>query len=569
MAQSLNDLIETLTSAGIVEEATLNTYKNDPAAPVTTAAEMLARLREANAITKFQAKAIEQGKTDGLLFGQYVVIERLGKGGMGAVFTARHRTMERMVALKVMAPDVMSNEKHVRRFQQEVRLAARLSHPNIVAAYDAGMANNLHYLVMEYVEGVDCSQLVKKLGPVKVKTAVSITRQAARGLFHAHRQQIVHRDIKPSNILVDLQGNAKILDMGIAGFLSELRESEDEDDLTKTGIIMGTVDYMSPEQAISSKQADERSDIYSLGATMFFLLTGERPFSGETPVQIILAHREGDLPPMSKFRDDVPRRVEAILRKMMARSPEDRFQTMQDVAKALGGSGSDDVIEIAPAHRETAPPSKSSLPRGRTGQATAANGLEADAFLERVRTGTSEKPSLVSDIDEGSRQSTTDGQIDVSSDTSPTGSVPDFMVKPSKRSQSPSSMKIALIIIMLGAAASGSYYYFIYLPAQNRSAGPEPVVVKPSGGQVTVSLSGHLTGAEILIDDEPYEVEELRQPVELLAGDHRIEARGAGIRPIRLDFRVAPNSEKTIALELVPAGSQNKPAQLDGQFSTR
>jgi len=278
----------------------------------------------------------------GLTLGNYVILDKLGQGGMGTVFRAEHRRMLREVALKVLSPEVLKAPQAVQRFHREVRVAAKLTHPNIVTAYDADEEQGVHFLVMEIVEGTSLAALVKRHGPLPPKKAVDFVVQAARGLDYAHSKGIVHRDIKPGNLMLDQFGIVKILDLGLAR-LDEGGLAAAEGDLTDTGNVMGTIDYISPEQALNTKHADHRSDIYSLGCTLWFLLTGKAVYGGQTPVERILAHRDRPVPSLRAVRNDVSMELEAVFRTMVAKSPDERFKSMADVLKAfeechLGGA---------------------------------------------------------------------------------------------------------------------------------------------------------------------------------------------------------------------------------------
>jgi tRNA A-37 threonylcarbamoyl transferase component Bud32 len=302
-------------------------------------------------LTRYQASVLCQGKSKGLVLGNYVILDKLGAGGMGMVFKARHRRMDRVVALKVLPPAVSQSEYAVRRFRREAEAAAKLHHPNIVAAHDADQAGGIHFLVMEYVEGSDLSRLVKTRGPLPVGQAISCILQAARGLAHAHEAGIVHRDIKPGNLLLDTKGHVKVLDMGLARIDAADNAPADDsatDELTKSGSILGTTDYMSPEQALNTKRADQRADIYSLGATLYYLLVGRPMYQGDTAMEKLLAHREQAIPKPSAVRKDLPASLEAIYSRMVEKSPTDRYQSMAevigDLEKCLGGSIPEVVI---------------------------------------------------------------------------------------------------------------------------------------------------------------------------------------------------------------------------------
>src|SRR5262245_45938517 len=205
---------------------------------------------------------------------------------MGTVFKARHKRMRRIVAIKVLSRDVAQDERFIKRFQREVEAVARLSHPNIVMAHDADEAEVGHFLVMEFVNGRDLASTVEKQGPLPVRIAVSCSLQAARALEYAHGQGIIHRDIKPANLLRDESGVVKVADLGLARFEEAVAAPHSSSALTQAGTIMGTVDYMSPEQAMGAEGVDHRSDIYSLGCSLYFLLVGKPPYEGPTMMAI-------------------------------------------------------------------------------------------------------------------------------------------------------------------------------------------------------------------------------------------------------------------------------------------
>ena len=272
-----------------------------------------------------------KGETRGMVLGDYVVLDRLGEGGMGQVFKAQHRRMDRIVALKVVSAAAMKDAGAVKRFQREVKAAARLTHANIVNSFDAGEQVGINFLVMEFVEGQDLSSLIKDRGPIDVATAVRYLQQAAAGLAFAHSEGVVHRDIKPGNLLLDAKGTIKILDMGLARLDDPLGQATD-DGLTHSGQIMGTVDYMAPEQALNTRDAGPAADIYGLGCTFYRMLTGEPVFAGATVMQKLLAHRERPIPSLRQARSDVPEAIDAIYQRTLAKNPADRPTASQLVA---------------------------------------------------------------------------------------------------------------------------------------------------------------------------------------------------------------------------------------------
>jgi serine/threonine-protein kinase len=292
-------------------------------------------------LTAYQAEQLLQGRGHDLLLGPYVILDRLGEGGMGTVFKARHQKLDRMVALKLLRAELLMDPELVRRFYREIEMGSQLRHPNLVHAYDAGPIGVSHVLVMEYLEGTDLARRVKQSGPVSVDQAREYIRQAALGLQCIHDNRLVHRDIKPHNLFLQAHGSqsggvVKILDLGLAR-LHRPVHGVDSSTITDSGtMMMGTLDYMAPEQALDFHGADTRADIYSLGCTLYFLLTGRAPFDG-TPAQKLLGHQQHAPTPVAQFRTDVPATLDAVLCKMLAKRPEDRFQMPAEVVAALTG----------------------------------------------------------------------------------------------------------------------------------------------------------------------------------------------------------------------------------------
>jgi serine/threonine protein kinase len=266
--------------------------------------------------------------------GQYELLEKLGEGGMGSVYKARHKIMRQIVALKVIHQGRLDQQSALTRFLREIQALARLDHPHIVRAQYADRVGDTHFLVMEFVPGVNLTDLVRSQGPLPIALACDYIRQSALGLQHAHEQGLVHRDIKPSNLLLTPEGMVKILDLGLA--LLQCEGAGDE--LTATGQVMGTFDYMAPEQWDDTHAVDIRADVYSLGCTLYFLLTGRPPFFGpefSSQIRKMKAHASAPPPPLRQFRPDVPPVLEAVLERMLAKDPQQRQSDPAEVAADL------------------------------------------------------------------------------------------------------------------------------------------------------------------------------------------------------------------------------------------
>lgn len=305
------------------------------------------RLVEAERLTPYQAQQICGGELEMLAFDEYVILDQIGAGGMGQVFKAEHRSMKRLVALKMIAPKLLDSPEAVKRFHREGRAAAKLLHPNIIVAHDAREHAGRHCLIMEYVDGQDLGVTVKEQGPLPLGTSVDYAIQAALGLAYAHEQGIVHRDIKPGNLLLDKRGSVKILDMGLARLDDTTEDEHDSDRLTGSSQMMGTCDYMAPEQAMDTHNIDHRADIYSLGCTLYRLLTGKRPYSGATPMLVLMGHREAPIPSLCEARDDVSHELDGVFQKMVAKKPEDRQQSMTEVIAELERCRVSNVAQLA------------------------------------------------------------------------------------------------------------------------------------------------------------------------------------------------------------------------------
>lgn len=287
-------------------------------------------------ITRWQAEKLLAGKHKGFSLGKYKLLDLLGKGGMSSVYLAEHVLMKRRCAIKVLPGKRVNDSSYLARFHREAQAVASVDHPNIVRAYDVDCAQDrdsqIHFLVMEYVQGQSLQELIIRNGPADYADAVEYIRQAAEGLEHAHRAGLVHRDIKPANLLVDTTGTIKLLDMGLARFFDD----RDENPLTVTHDekVLGTADYLAPEQALDSHTVDARADIYSLGCSLQFLLTGNPPYTEGTLTQRLMWHQTKPFPPLTDSRIDCPASLSAMLNKMVEKKPEDRYQSAAEVAEA-------------------------------------------------------------------------------------------------------------------------------------------------------------------------------------------------------------------------------------------
>lgn len=332
---SVDEFLDLIRKSGVVEEARLGAYVKQLQATSnlpTDLSKLAGLFVRDGLLTYFQAEQFLLGKWKRFTIGKYKVLERIGSGGMGQVFLCEHKLMRRKVAVKVLPTAKAEDPSSLERFYREARAVAALDHPNIVRAYDIDQDDNLHFLVMEYVDGASLQDMIKKWGPMDVTRACHYMYGAAVGLQHAHEAGLIHRDIKPGNILIDRQGTVKILDMGLARFFND-----DEDLLTKKydESVLGTADYLAPEQAIDSHSVDGRADIYSLGATFYFLLAGSQPFVEGTVAQKLIWHQTRNPKPIRDIRSDVPAEVSAIIEKMMAKDAAQRYQNPRELAEAL------------------------------------------------------------------------------------------------------------------------------------------------------------------------------------------------------------------------------------------
>jgi serine/threonine protein kinase len=361
--ETANSLVESIRALGLFEPARMERLSQDLAERFAQPRDLGRELLQLEWLTAFQVNQLLQGKGQQLLLGPYVLLQRLGAGGMGEVFKARHVRLQRIAALKVIGRQRLGQGPAVERFRREAEAAAQLSHPNIVAVHDAGEEGDRHYLAMEYIDGIDLGRLIQETGPLPVALACDFIRQATLGLHAAHELGFVHRDIKPANLLVAPRGGMagrqagaicnlerfhgatiKILDMGLVRLQPERIEAT-EMALTQKGIVLGTMDYLAPEQARNSHRVDRRADLYALGCTLYHLLAGQPPFAGGLPLDKLLRHQTEEPPALGRTRPDAPAALQAIVARLLAKRPEDRPGGADELALAL--------VEILNQHGET------------------------------------------------------------------------------------------------------------------------------------------------------------------------------------------------------------------------
>lgn len=320
---------------GMVRE--LSTLGDDPPT-------LMRHLLHREWMSLYQLRKVVHGKAGELQLGPYVLTDKIGEGGMGKVYRARRLQDDASVAIKIVRPILLANPIIRQRYQREVESALTLKHPNVVAVFDAGEADGRYFIAMEFVDGIDLSHLVKECRALEVAEACEYGRQAALGLHHAHQAGFVHRDIKPSNIVVAGERYivgateppiVKILDMGLIRSVGFDAEGSDRHDLTRSGTVVGTPDYMAPEQAKNSSTVDHRADLYSLGCTLYFLLAARPPFPDGNPLEKIIKHQLEAPMPLQALRPDVPTSVAEVVARLMAKSPADRFPTALAASEAL------------------------------------------------------------------------------------------------------------------------------------------------------------------------------------------------------------------------------------------
>jgi serine/threonine protein kinase len=330
---TIDAFLEVLGKSGLVEEERLRLFLQQNIGLSSTPRKLAARLVASGLLTQFQAEQILRGKHRGFTIGKYLVLERIGSGGHSNVYLGEHMMVKRRVAIKVLPTARSENPAAVARFYREARAAGSLDHPNLVKAHDVDCEKGLHFLVMDYVDGSSLQQIVAGFGPLSIERAAHYIRQAAQGLQKAHAAGLVHRDIKPANILLDRHGVVRILDLGLARFFCD-----NEDPLTlkfEGNNVLGTADYVAPEQALNSHEVDSRADIYSLGATFYFLLAGRPLFPEGKVTHKLIWHQTRQPTPLRQLRPEVPVELAAVVERMIEKTRERRYQTVAEVIAVL------------------------------------------------------------------------------------------------------------------------------------------------------------------------------------------------------------------------------------------
>lgn len=338
MGMSKEQFVASLLESGLMTPEALQEFLDSlPAGRQHKDGSDLAKdLVQRKRLSLLQAAAVYQKKTTTILFGNYTIVDRIGAGGMGLIYKAQHRTTGAIVALKVVHPAAMQSAEMLERFQREVQAIRGFDHPNLVRAVDAAVRDGVWYLAMDYVEGRDFKTVIKDEGPLSIARATNYIVQAARGLHHVHCKGVVHRDVKPSNLMLDTEGIVRVLDLGLARLHTDAQASlYIGGQLTQQGQMLGTAAYVAPEQVRDPHAADHRSDIYSLGCTLHFLLTGQSPYENDNSLKVFMAHQTAPIPHIRDIRPDVPTSLDAVFRKMLSKKPQERHPSMREVVHEL------------------------------------------------------------------------------------------------------------------------------------------------------------------------------------------------------------------------------------------
>lgn len=332
---TVDHFLRTVLRSGVLTRAQLQDSIRKAAPEQRQSAETLAEhLVATGDLSRFQAGKLLRGMAGGLVLGHYQVLAPLGRGGMGTVYLARDDRSEMLIALKVLPPKRAREEQRLlARFRREMEMCQRVSHPHLAYAYEVGLCQGVYYIALEYIPGKSLYRLVSEEGPLEVARAARLFSEVASALDHAHHQGLIHRDMKPSNIMITPHDHAKVLDLGLA--LVQGEAPVEREIIGGEGYVVGTMDYIAPEQSENAYKVEPRSDIYAMGCTLYFALTGQPPFPGGTAVEKIHRHRTADPQPIPQLNQSVPPAFIGIVRKMMAKNPEQRFQSAAEVQEKL------------------------------------------------------------------------------------------------------------------------------------------------------------------------------------------------------------------------------------------
>lgn len=343
MPATAREFLQGWLRSGLINRSTLEEELRAVPARVREDPERLAEhFIRTRILTPYQAKRLLAGKFQNLALGPYHVLTPLGKGGMGVVFQARDTRSQQVVALKVLPPKRAKEEQRLlARFRREMELSQRVAHPHLAWTYEAGVAEGVYFIAMEYVPGKTLQRLVQARGPLTVGRAARLLGEVAAALEHAHSQRLIHRDLKPSNVMISSHDHAKVLDLGLALIHGETEGAREV--IGGRGYIVGTMDYISPEQTHNATEVDARSDLYSLGCSLYFALTGTPPFPGGTPREKIQRHRTEDPRPPQEINPDIPEPIVELIYQLMAKRPQERpanaavvEQTLRNFTKGDG-----------------------------------------------------------------------------------------------------------------------------------------------------------------------------------------------------------------------------------------
>jgi serine/threonine protein kinase len=344
--EAVDGFLKTVLRSGILQRGQLQeALRSMPLAARQDPEAVADFLVGAGKLSRFQADKLLKGMAVGLVLGPFHVLAPIGKGGMGTVYLARDSRSQQMVALKVLPPKRAREERLLTRFRREMEMCRRVAHPHLAWTYDVGVCQGVHYIALEYIPGQSLYQLVTEQGPLEVPRAARLFAEVASALDHAHNQGLVHRDLKPSNIIITPHDHAKVLDLGLA--LVQGEAPVDREVVGGEGYVVGTMDYLAPEQAENAARVDARSDIYALGCTLYFALTGQPPFPGGAPLEKIQRHRTEEPTPIPQLNPKVPPAFIGLLRKMMAKNPEQRLENAALLReKLLAWASGDRVLPL-------------------------------------------------------------------------------------------------------------------------------------------------------------------------------------------------------------------------------